>query len=70
MPPGGYLQRLRNKIKGLKYHFVEIVEHPSCVDLEESLAFQKTNAQAICSVLKARFEDNDVVYAPKMFKCL
>jgi len=60
-PPGGYLQRLSSKIRGSKFHDVEMIRNTTRADLVEALAFQIYFAEKVCKGLEARFQDNDVI---------
>ena len=65
-PLGGYLQRLPTKIRGSKFHSIQMTRDPSRVDLEAALSFHKCYIEAVCEALFARFEDNDVIDAFKI----
>jgi hypothetical protein len=66
-PPSGYLRRLASEIRGAKFHTIEMVRDPNGADLEAALSFQKMYVESVCKALEARFVDNDIIDAFKIF---
>ncbi|KAL3689460.1 hypothetical protein R1sor_015769 [Riccia sorocarpa] len=67
-PPGGYLKRLQSELRGGNwFHFVLISRDLENRDLESAITFQKSFANALISALQDRFQDNNIVFAFKIF---
>jgi hypothetical protein len=65
--PGGYLRRLLSKIRGSKFHSIDMIRNASRTDLEAALNFQKLYIEAVCVALDARFAENDIIDSFKFF---
>jgi len=65
-PRGGYMKRLQSEIHVCMYYDIEISRDRTGLDLESTIAFQKSYAQNVCVALESRFADNGIIGAFKI----
>lgn len=65
-PYGGYLRRLSSKIRGIKFHNVQMIQVCIGANLEEALQFQRNFAETITTTLESCFDDHGLIVSFKI----